>query len=68
MAETDYGAIATHTYIYAASTYAGSGCMYVNSKVRLADITDGTSQTLLLSERIPFPDTDPVKETNAGLF
>ncbi len=66
MAQTNYGAVTTHTGVYAASTYEGSGCMFVNSKTRLADITDGTSQTLLIGERIPFPDTDPRKPLMPG--
>jgi prepilin-type processing-associated H-X9-DG protein/prepilin-type N-terminal cleavage/methylation domain-containing protein len=60
VAETDYAAVVTHTRAldpnaYSLSTTAASGCLYTDSKVRMADITDGTSQTLLLGERIPFP-------------
>ena len=66
MAQTNYATVTTHTHIYAALTEAGSGCMYTNSKVRMDDITDGTSQTLLIGERIPFPDTDPQKTAMPG--
>lgn len=65
VAETSYAAIVSHTTDgnvgNSISTYAGSGCLFVNSGIRLADITDGSSQTLLLSERVPFPDDDPIK-------
>ncbi len=48
----DYSAIATHTSDDYASTGKGSGCMFNSSAIRPADITDGTSQTLLLGESI----------------
>jgi prepilin-type N-terminal cleavage/methylation domain-containing protein/prepilin-type processing-associated H-X9-DG protein len=64
MAGMNYAAVATHTFPagggYAATT-AGSGCMYQSSRVTLSSITDGTSQTLLIGERINFPDDDPLK-------
>ena len=64
MAETDYCNVATHEIFDTSSNYKammreGSGCMFRGSHIRMADITDGTSQTFLLSERIPFPRTDP---------
>jgi len=49
-AETNYSAVATHLTDRYASTYDGSGVMYNNSEVRIADILDGTSQTLLVAE------------------
>jgi prepilin-type N-terminal cleavage/methylation domain-containing protein/prepilin-type processing-associated H-X9-DG protein len=67
VAETSYVAIVTHTALVnttAGSNNAGgvgSGCMFMDSGVRLADITDGSSQTLLISEQIPYPDNDPLK-------
>jgi prepilin-type N-terminal cleavage/methylation domain-containing protein/prepilin-type processing-associated H-X9-DG protein len=65
VAESDYAAIVTDIYPpdlpgYA-YTYQGSGCIYVNSKTSFADITDGTSQTLLVGERVPFPNSDAWK-------
>ncbi|MBN2294116.1 MAG: DUF1559 domain-containing protein [Pirellulales bacterium] len=68
IAAMHYGGISTHTYPAGkcASTNAGSGCLYTESKVRLVDITDGTSQTLLIGERIPYPDDDPVKPLMPG--
>jgi prepilin-type N-terminal cleavage/methylation domain-containing protein/prepilin-type processing-associated H-X9-DG protein len=67
-AETNYAAIVTDTRVDYADTanfpptFRGSGCIYLNSAVRMEDISDGTSQTLLLGERIPFPDNDPEKQ------
>jgi prepilin-type N-terminal cleavage/methylation domain-containing protein/prepilin-type processing-associated H-X9-DG protein len=45
-------------------TTTGSGVMYGDSFTRLDEIRDGTSQTLLLAERIPFPDDDPWRAIN----
>ena len=41
----------------------GSGVLYSNSAVRIADIHDGSSQTLMVGERIPYPDDDPWKQS-----
>ena len=64
-AETDYASIATHlSDDYGVTpltplTAAGTGCMFEGSKIKLRAITDGTSHTLLIGERIPYPDNDP---------
>jgi prepilin-type N-terminal cleavage/methylation domain-containing protein/prepilin-type processing-associated H-X9-DG protein len=69
VAETDYCNIATHEIFDTSANYKamrrkGSGCMFRGSHVRMADITDGTSQTFLLGERVPFPPTDPEFKTS----
>jgi prepilin-type N-terminal cleavage/methylation domain-containing protein/prepilin-type processing-associated H-X9-DG protein len=67
VAEMSYAAIVTHTALKDSTDGTnnagdvGSGCMFRDSGVRLADITDGSSQTLLIGERIPYPDNDPLK-------
>jgi prepilin-type processing-associated H-X9-DG protein len=59
MAGTNYSAVATHTSdIYASPASFHSGVMYLNSKTRISDIKDGTSNTLLVSETIRNPN-DP---------
>ena len=49
----------THTsYLGVEGTdqFSRNGCLYLDSRVRITDIRDGTSQTLLLGERPPSPD------------
>jgi prepilin-type N-terminal cleavage/methylation domain-containing protein/prepilin-type processing-associated H-X9-DG protein len=60
-AETNYAAVATHLLNPYEITYAAydSGVMYYNSAVRIDDIKDGSSNTLLVGETIPNPN-DPV--------
>jgi prepilin-type N-terminal cleavage/methylation domain-containing protein/prepilin-type processing-associated H-X9-DG protein len=65
-AEMDYAAVATDANAPGASTTAGTGVMFSDSHVRLDDVSDGTSQTLAVAERIPFPETDPWRTTNAA--
>ena len=59
--ESDYAATATSEQVDYAQTPAGTGCIYDNSHVSIASIVDGTSQTFLVAERIPFPENDPFK-------
>jgi prepilin-type N-terminal cleavage/methylation domain-containing protein/prepilin-type processing-associated H-X9-DG protein len=65
VAESDYANISTHeNFDFNSPNYKdmmrkGSGCMFRGSHTRMADVTDGTSQTFLLGERVPFPRTDP---------
>ena len=60
-AGTNYSGIATHTNVYYSRTSGGSGCLYNNSKIRIADIKDGTSQTLMVCESVRSADDDPIK-------
>jgi prepilin-type processing-associated H-X9-DG protein/prepilin-type N-terminal cleavage/methylation domain-containing protein len=45
-----------------------TGVMYDNSATRMAEIADGTSQTLLLGERVPFSENDPWKATAGSSY
>jgi prepilin-type N-terminal cleavage/methylation domain-containing protein/prepilin-type processing-associated H-X9-DG protein len=61
---TNYACVATHEKIDMSSGYKtmmakGSGCLFRGSGITFADIKDGTSQTLLLAERIVYPSSDP---------
>jgi len=41
-----------------------TGCIFSDSAIRLRDVTDGTSQTLIVAERDSYPDDDPWKATS----
>lgn len=58
-AQSSYSAISTHTNERYGTTPNGSGVMYNGSAVRIAHISDGTSQTFMAGESVPFPDDDP---------
>ncbi len=52
-AETNYSAVATHRDgddAYYARDPDGTGIMYLNSKTKIRDVTDGTSMTFLVAE------------------
>lgn len=58
--ETNYAAVATYrTTVKRARTHDGEGVIYVRSSVRVTDVSDGTSKTLLLAEGDPHGN-DPV--------
>jgi prepilin-type N-terminal cleavage/methylation domain-containing protein/prepilin-type processing-associated H-X9-DG protein len=64
VAMTSYSGVADHTMAYLWGTSDGkpgpfSGVLYMGSRVRIADITDGTSHTLMLAESV-IPQDDPV--------
>jgi prepilin-type N-terminal cleavage/methylation domain-containing protein/prepilin-type processing-associated H-X9-DG protein len=56
-AQTNYTAIATHTQdIWVDPAPHHTGVMYMESKTRLEDIKDGSSNTFLVGEHIGYPD------------
>jgi prepilin-type processing-associated H-X9-DG protein/prepilin-type N-terminal cleavage/methylation domain-containing protein len=64
---TRYAAIYTHLnvdYALASGTSGGSGCIFLGSSVAIRDVTDGTSQTLVVGERDSYPDDDPWKKSS----
>lgn len=61
--ETNYTGIATHLGGYLFSQTDASGVLYSDSKVRIRDITDGTSQTLIIGE-VDLDQDDPWKQNN----
>jgi prepilin-type N-terminal cleavage/methylation domain-containing protein/prepilin-type processing-associated H-X9-DG protein len=56
-----FAGVATHEEALYGGSMSGSGCLYSNSAVGIHEIQDGTSLTLLVTERIPSPDDDPWK-------
>ena len=60
-AESHYAGISTHEPVDYGNTPTGSGCLYDGSAVRIADIRDGTSETLMVGETSPYADDDPWK-------
>jgi prepilin-type N-terminal cleavage/methylation domain-containing protein/prepilin-type processing-associated H-X9-DG protein len=72
-APTRYSAIYTSTAapygIFAEATkytrdILYTGCIFADSAIRMRDVTDGTSQTLLVGERDSYPDDDPWKASS----
>lgn len=61
--ETNYTGIATHEGGYLYNKTNGSGVLYADSLVRIRDITDGTSHTLMTSE-VDLDQNDPWKKNN----
>ncbi len=59
-AETNYAAVATIKNTQYAIDPEGEGVMYSYSKTKISDISDGTSQTFLVSE-IDLDQDDPLK-------
>ena len=60
-AETNYSAVATHrgpNEAPYAKSLNGTGVMYLNSNTRIADVKDGTSNTLLVAE-VDIANPDP---------
>jgi prepilin-type N-terminal cleavage/methylation domain-containing protein/prepilin-type processing-associated H-X9-DG protein len=68
VAMASYSGVADHTTTRLwdtpdGSAVVGSGVLYAGSRVRMADITDGTSQTLMLAESV-LPQDDPAGRSN----
>ena len=60
-AETNYSAVATHQDVLYGRAPDPEGVLYLNSKTKIAHITDGTSQTLLVGET-DYNQEDPFKD------
>ena len=67
IAETNYSAIATHEWVNLSDDVFGSGVMSQESSVRIADVTDGTSQTLLVGE-CDYDQDDPWKAQSGPYY
>ncbi|MCX7424583.1 MAG: DUF1559 domain-containing protein [Planctomycetia bacterium] len=66
-AETNYSAVATHrasAEAYYARDPNGTGVMYLGSKTKIGDISDGTSMTFLVAE-CDLEQNDPYDPTSA---
>jgi len=68
--ETNYSAVATHEAVFKARAYTdqepyASGVMWEDGAARIADIRDGTSQTLMLGEADHDQD-DPWAQDHSG--
>lgn len=61
-AEANYSGIATHANNYYGQSTSGSGVLFTNSRVGIGDIPDGTSQTVMVGEVIPYPADEPYKQ------
>jgi len=60
--ETNYAGVATYrTNVRRARTHDGEGVIYIRSNIKITDITDGTSKTLLIAETDVIQDNDPSK-------
>ena len=59
-AETNYAAVATTRNLIYAIDPEGNGVMFVDSRTSFNDVTDGTSETLLVGE-IDLEQDDPIK-------
>ena len=59
-AECNYAAVQSSENVSYMGTTEGNGVMYLNSRTSISDITDGTSQTLVIGE-IDLDQDDPLK-------